>query len=179
MSFHVFFRAGSHVLLFNVFISPWCLLDDLPNDITVPTPYDDLVPQTPESFWLMGELSAVAHLSSVPSRFQDECPLQEDALHPSSLPGLPEYHYLHYNYPRSGFGLGLGSGDRSRRRLERVYRHGRGSWCLGGNNYSYDGFFVGRCQDGCVSFSAGDESGTELWTFGFVSPSLDELDAGS
>jgi hypothetical protein len=160
----------------NYYAHTQALLDDPPNDALLPSPDDRSVPQTPGALGLMGELSAIPRLWSVPSQDQDQQSPQEDILYPFSLSGVPAHHYLDYNDPRSGLGLRLG--DRSRSCLEQVYRHGRGSWCIGGNNYSYDGFFVGRCQDGCVDFVTGDESGPELWNFGFPPPNLDELDTG-
>jgi hypothetical protein len=132
----------------------------LPQDSNVDDvshPFETLLLQTLDSLWLMSELSAIPRLAYSSSD------------HPISLTllkGVPAHHYLDLDDPR----LGLGP------KLERGF-------CLGGNRYSYDGFFVGRCRSGCGRVC--DEHGidepkaeAELWNFEFEAPSLGELSTG-
>jgi hypothetical protein len=69
--------------------------------------------------------------------------------------------FLHHDDPQSAMGL------------ERRVGLELGRCCLGGNKYSYDGFFMGRCGCRSVDSGAGDDSGAELWNFEFAVPSLD------
>lgn len=114
---------------------------------------------TLDSLWLMSELSAIPHLQSLsPDR----------PISLTLLPGVPAYHYLDLDDQRLGIGIGLG--------LE----HG---FCLGGNRYSYDGFFSGRCRGGCGSGCGEPDSNeskaeVELWNFEFEAQSLGESGTG-
>jgi hypothetical protein len=153
--------------VFDLLRSLHALPDDPSNVISLQPSSNIPLPQIPNplSSWLIEGLSAYQDLSSLSLRPQD---LPDDTRHhPSLLPGVPAHHFLDHDDPR--LRLGLENGSRPGPRL----------WCLGGNKYSYDGFFVGRCR--CVRSAPGDvsESESELWNFEFAPPSMDGLDAAA
>lgn len=99
----------------------------------------------------MVELSAIPYLTSSYSHSQVQARQADANVSVRFLPDVPTHDY---EDPR----------------LEPQHEYGIWRQCLGGNKYSYDGFFIGRCGCPCVDSRAVDETGAELWDFGSVAP---------